>query len=89
MMDTQSDIVLHPQLTPPPSTNHDAEADSDGEIEEQVAPIEPPQTVRVARPVPPHDYGPQASIITVDQLLQLALRYNEQPIKQRGIDFRT
>ncbi|KAI8141854.1 hypothetical protein BJV82DRAFT_164974 [Fennellomyces sp. T-0311] len=82
-MNDQSEVVLHPQLNPPnfdqPFTDSDSEGERDpqGSSEAPIVPVEDgdePHTVRVARPVPPIEYGPQPPLLSTKELMGLAFR---------------
>ncbi|KAI9491595.1 tubby C-terminal-like domain-containing protein [Zychaea mexicana] len=77
-------VVMHPQLNPPNFERSLSDSDSEGENGVQnsngapVAPVDDgedgPQTVRVARPVPPIEYGPQPPLVSTKELMNLAFR---------------
>ncbi|KAI9319007.1 hypothetical protein BX666DRAFT_1846140, partial [Dichotomocladium elegans] len=69
--------VLHPQLVPPIRRTAMHDSDSEGENDNgDAAPVAPedPHTVRVTRPVPPVDYGPQPPLTSTEELMNLAFR---------------
>lgn len=84
MSNSSTNVTLHPQLSHPNFrsnfTDNDDLEDEPIRRDRNEAPVAPaqeeegPQTVRVGRPVPPIDYGPQPPLLSVRELMDLALR---------------
>lgn len=78
--DRPHDVTLHPQLEQrhlaygPDSASEDDNANENGAPVAPAAINDDPHMVRVTRPVPPRDYGPQPPLFSIEELMNLAFR---------------
>lgn len=78
--DRSHDVTLHPQLEERHLAYATDSASEDDNANENGAPVAPaannqdPHMVRVTRPVPPRDYGPQPPLFSIEELMNLAFR---------------